>query len=278
LDSPEFILKGGKEGKSVVPHQTEQSLISKRIFMAEGDEEHMPPKGKLQLTEAETKVLNWWIKEGASFDKLVKDFNQTPEIKAALLTFQGSGNSVDSPKISNIPEKEVEKGSEQSIAVLKRSGILVMPVALNSNYLQLNLRGINPTEEDIKQIIELKKQIVWMNASGVNSAEELISILPQLAELRVLHLNKTNFSDKEMSSLKDLGRLKTLNLSNTFVTEEGLKHLKSLKELRKLFLYSSKVDFGLLKNLNLSNIKIDTGGYSVPTFATDTTEIKPPVI
>ena len=273
LDSPEFILKGGKEGKSVVPHQTEQSLISKRIFMPEGDEEHMPPKGKPQLTEAETKVLNWWIKEGASFDKLVKDFNQTPEIKAALLTFQGSEGSVDSPKISNIPETEVEKGSEQSIASLANAGILVIPVANNSNYLFVNFRGIIPTNEDIEQLKKLRKQIVWINASKLGSVEALSRILPELTEIRVLHLNNTSFSDNQMSSLKNLAELQTLNLSNTMVTEKGLGSLEGKKKLRKLFLYSTKVNYRLLKKSAFPNIKIDTGGYRVPTFETDTMEV-----
>jgi uncharacterized membrane protein/mono/diheme cytochrome c family protein len=201
LDSPEFILKGGKEGKSVIPHQIEQSLMSKRIFMPESEEEHMPPKGKPQLTEAEAKVLNWWIKEGASFDKLVKNYNQTPEIKLALLTFQGSGTSKEVSKTPNIPENEVEKGSDESIAILKKSGILAIPVAANSNYLQVNFRGGIPSEVDIQEIKNLKKQIVWMNASGMSSIENIYKILPELKELRILHLSKTDFSDEHIINL-----------------------------------------------------------------------------
>ncbi|MCP9761762.1 c-type cytochrome domain-containing protein [Lacihabitans soyangensis] len=277
LDSPEFILKGGKEGKSVVPHQTEKSLISKRIFMPEGEEEHMPPKGKPQLTEAETKVLNWWIKEGASFDKLVKDFNQTPEIKAALISFQSSGNDEKGPKISNIPEKEVEAGSEQSIATLKKSGILALPVAANSNYLLINLRNIDPSDKDLEALKSLKKQIVWFNASNLKNADLLAATLGDLDEIRVLHLNKTNFSDKGMAALKNLKHLQILNLASTAVTEKGLENIKGLSELQKVYLYQSKVRFSKLKMADFPKIKLDTGGYSVPTLVTDTSLVKPPM-
>lgn len=277
LDSPEFILKGGKEGKSVVPHQTEQSLISKRIFMPEGDEEHMPPKGKPQLTEAETKVLNWWIKEGASFDKLVKDFNQTPEIKAALISFQSSGNVEKGPKISNIPEKEVEAGSDQSIAALKKSGILALSVAANSNYLLINLRSIDPSDKDLEALKSLKKQIVWFNASNLKNADALAAVLRELTEIRVLHLNKTNYSDNGMAALKNLEHLQILNLASTAITEKGLENIKGLSELQKVYLYQSKVRFSNLKMADFPKIKLDTGGYSVPILVTDTSLVKPPM-
>ncbi len=277
LDSPEFILKGGKEGKSVVPHQTEQSLISKRIFMPEGDEEHMPPKGKPQLTEAETKVLNWWIKEGASFEKLAKNFNQTPEIKAALISFQSSGNVEKSPKFSNVPEKEVEAGSDQSIAALKKSGILALPVAANSNYLLINLRSIDPSDKDLEALKSLKKQIVWFNASNLKNADALAAVLPDLTEIRVLHLNKTNFSDNGMTALKNLKHLQILNIASTAITEKGLENIRGLSELQKVYLYQSKVSFSNLKMADFPKIKLDTGGYSVPTLVTDTSFVKPPM-
>ncbi|CAN1545851.1 Cytochrome C, Planctomycete-type [Spirosomataceae bacterium] len=277
LDSPEYILAGGKEGKSVVPHNTQQSLISKRIFMPEGEEEHMPPKGKPQLTEAEVKVLDWWIKEGASFDKLVKNFNQTPEIKLALLTFQGSGNAAEVSTASNIPEKEVEKGSEESIALLKNAGILALPVATNSNYLLINLRGIEPSEKDLGALKALKKQIVWLNASKIKNADALATILQDLNEIRVLHLNKTNFSDNGMAALKNLEHLQMLNLANTNITEKGLENIKGLNELRKVYLYQSKVQFSRLKMTDFPKIKLDTGGYTVPTLVSDTSLVKPPM-
>jgi uncharacterized membrane protein len=50
LDSQASILKGGKNGKSIVPHEIEKSILSTRLFLKDSDEEHMPPKGKTQLS------------------------------------------------------------------------------------------------------------------------------------------------------------------------------------------------------------------------------------
>lgn len=276
LDTPEFIMKGGKEGKSIVPHNIEKSLISKRIFLKESEEEHMPPKGKPQLTDAETKVLEWWIKEGASFDLKVNQLSQSNEIQKVLVSFQSSNKQAKTKTTNKIPEVEVEKGSEESILSLKKSGILVLPVASNSSYLLVNLRGVDPSTSDIEALKTLKKQTIWLNATNIKRAESLALVLSEMKEIRILHLNKTSFSDINMGALKGLSQLQFLNLSNTLVSEKGLENLKGLKNLEKLYLYKSKVDF---KNLNFKNFpktKIDTGGYVVPTFETDTVTVKMP--
>ena len=275
LDSPETIMIGGKKGKSIVPHQIEKSILSKRLFLKESDEEHMPPKGKPQLTEEELKIVNWWIKEGAAFDKKVSQINQTPEIKSALLTFQ-SGNE-GSKKVTSVPEGEVEKGSSESIESLKKSGILALPVAVNSNYLLINLRGIDPSSKDLDALKSLSKQIVWFNAANVKNADALAPLFRVLKEIRVLHLNKTNFSDNGMAELKNLSHLQTLNLANSAVSENGLESIKGLKELHNVFLYQSKVQFSKLKMNLYPGIKIDTGGYKVPTLETDTSLVKAPM-
>ena len=52
--------------------------------------------------------------------------------------------------------------------------------------------------------------------------------------------------------------------------------LKGLKKLESLYLYQTNVDkkyFAALRTA-FSKTRIDTGGYYVPTLATDTTEVK----
>lgn len=57
LDTPEAVLKGGDEGKAVVPGDPEKSRLYQ--FLASGAETHMPPKK--QLTEAERSLVRDWI-------------------------------------------------------------------------------------------------------------------------------------------------------------------------------------------------------------------------
>ncbi len=57
LDTPEAVLKGGDEGKAVVPGDPETSRLYQ--FLDPGAETHMPPKK--QLTEAERGLVRDWI-------------------------------------------------------------------------------------------------------------------------------------------------------------------------------------------------------------------------
>jgi uncharacterized membrane protein len=65
MDTYEMLLKGGKEGPSIEPGSAEQSNIIVRIDLPEDDDEHMPPEGKPDLTEAELLILRWWLDSGA---------------------------------------------------------------------------------------------------------------------------------------------------------------------------------------------------------------------
>jgi hypothetical protein len=50
LDEPDFILKGGKDGKIIIAGKADESNLIERIFLPKENEDHMPPKEKAQLT------------------------------------------------------------------------------------------------------------------------------------------------------------------------------------------------------------------------------------
>jgi hypothetical protein len=76
--------------------------------------------------------------------------------------------------------------------------------------------------------------------------------------------------------LKNNQKLQRLNLSGTAVTAQGLAHLREIPALQQLFLFQAQVkssDWATLKSY-FPKTQIDTGGYAVPTLATDTTVLK----
>ena len=66
----EELAAGGGNGSILEPDADDKTRIEFlfRAELPEDDEEHMPPKGKPQLTAEELSVLKWWIKEGAYED------------------------------------------------------------------------------------------------------------------------------------------------------------------------------------------------------------------
>src|SRR5678815_2266894 len=134
LDEPAFILKGGKDGEVIKPGNAEESDMMKRLLLPRNDEDHMPPKEKPQLKDNEIALIHWWISTGATFDKKTKDLEQPEKIKPVLLALQKEVKKVP----PDIPQGMVEKADEKALQKLKQRGIVVLPIAQNSNYLTVN--------------------------------------------------------------------------------------------------------------------------------------------
>lgn len=274
LDSKQFILKGGEHPNGIIPFQPLNSLLYKRLTLDETDEEHMPPKGKPQPTEAEIKLFSWWISEGTSFDKKVKALKQPTEVLPLLLALQNSGSK---NAISNIPSAEIAQADKNDIQNLQNIGAVVTPIALYSNYLSVNISGNKKlNSQNINLLLPLKNQLIWLKAANLNQVTNLSEVLSKLTNLTVLHLNQNKISDSDLSKFVTLKNLQMLNVTNTNVTEKGISALKSLPDLSKIFLFQTKVDKRKWLNLSLAFPKtsLDSGGYLVPTFENDTVQIE----
>jgi hypothetical protein len=96
LDSMEAILKGGDSGPALVPGQTAESLIVKRLLLPPSDDDRMPPSGKPQLPAEDGALLQWWIAAGAAPDKLAAQLNPPPNIQRILQKKSGGGGNLPS--------------------------------------------------------------------------------------------------------------------------------------------------------------------------------------
>lgn len=266
LDSPEFLLKGGEDGPALEAFHPGKSLMMIRMLLPDSDEDHMPPKGKPQVTGEEKALIEWWISDGADFRKKSRELPQDEKIQKIL---SGLETPLEEEREALIPGKEVKPASAKDLEVLKKAGILVNPAGLNTHYLEVNLRGVSPGKAELDALENLKDQVVRLNASGVQKVEELAEITGKLENLRVLHLQRSSWSDRELIPLKKLSHLRVLNLSFTRVTDAGLKELNELKELRKLYLYSSGVEDRGGAMRALPGVTIDTGGYRLNILPAD---------
>ena len=274
LDSPDFIQKGGKNGEIVLAGKVADSELMRRLLLPKSDEKHMPPKEKNQLSEAEVKLLHWWIETGAAYDKKVKDLPQSEEIKPLLAALQ-KGETASTPEVSIWPEVKVPAPDQQAIQALRDAGAVVIPLGQNNTLLSVNF--INVPDAKAKDLALLKpvaKQVVALRLSGVVVGDQDLKILAELPHLTKLYLDGTQVSDAGLSALKPAKYLSYLNLINTKVSKAGLAHLKGVTSLREVFVYQTAIkgnaDWQALKGL-LPKVNIDTGGYLVPTLVSDTT-------
>jgi uncharacterized membrane protein/mono/diheme cytochrome c family protein len=276
LDKQELILKGGKEGKTVIPGKTDESKMIERLLLPSEDEDHMPPKEKPQLTQGEIALLHWWISGGADFTKKVKDLPQTDKIKPILLALQ-TGIAGEEKKATDVPEASISKADEKAVKRLKQAGVMVMPVSQNSNYLSVSFVTAGGGADSLVKLLEpLKKQLVWLNLNNAAFSDAALIEIAKLTTLTRLQLSNTAITDKGLTSLQTLQQLQALNLVGTKVTAAGVSQLKDIKTLKNLYLYQTGVnnsDWPLLQK-TFPAAQLDSGKYTVPTLATDTTVVK----
>src|SRR5688572_14865920 len=276
LDEPAFILKGGEDGEVIKPGNADESDMMRRLLLPRNEEDHMPPKEKPQLKDNEIELIHWWITTGAAFDKKAKELEQPEKIKPILLALQKEVKKIP----PDVPQDMVEKAEEKALQKLKDSGIIVFPVARNSNYLKANFVTVDSiTNNDIALLLRIKKQLVWLNFGQKKTPDSLLVPIAQLTNLTRLQLDNTSITDKGLVPLKSLVNLQYLNLVGTKVTPQGVIQLKSLPKLQAIYLYKtfiSSSDWSMLKN-NFPKVTLDTGGYQVPFLETDTMIVKPPV-
>lgn len=84
MDTYEWLIKGGKNGPSIVPGSAANSLIIERIELPMDDEDHMPPEGKPDIEPQEIAILKWWIDSGADLKKSVLELMPPALIKSAI--------------------------------------------------------------------------------------------------------------------------------------------------------------------------------------------------
>ena len=277
MDDTTFLIKGGKDGKVILVHDPENSDLLRRILLAREEDEHMPPKERPQLKENEIELIHWWMSSGAPFNKKIKELSQPEKIKPILLALQSSGEEqIAGP---DIPEETVEKADDASVQKLKDAGVVILPVAQNTNYLLANFVTAPQNGDALVQLLlPLKKQLVWLKLGSSTITDSALVVISNLTSLRKLQIDHTAITDSGLSKLKHLHELRHLNLVGTKVTGKGIMQLKDLKKLESLYLYQTAVNDAERKLIaqNFPKTKIDYGGYTVPNFTSDTVVVKKP--
>lgn len=271
LDTKTFMLKGGEGGPSLVEGKAEESELIKRLLLPLDNEDHMPPKEKAQLTEEEIALLKWWVNRGADMHKTVAELKPTPEMTAMLPVFQVGGATAKEGQ-DDLLAKEVGAAEVTTLEKLKNAGVVVLPIHQGSNYLSINFVTTDVSPVLLEELKKLYKQLVYLEVAYTSLNDEDMKVLASLKNLLQLNLRGTEITDKGLAHLKDLKQLGVLNLVETKISAAGLSSLNDLKRLKNIYLYKTLVSRSDLVNLKVQfpQTMLDTGGYQVPTLASDT--------
>ncbi len=285
LDAPDRILRGGKDGVVIVAGHAAASLLIKRVSLPLDDDHHMAPKEKGQLTPTEIRLLRWWIDNGASFDKQVSRLPQDSGMAVVLHAFHaGTAGPVAGVAVLNIADSDLLVGPPapqapaEVVQRLRAAGVLVLPIAQGSNYLEVECLYDTLGPEALKAIPMLKEQLVSLKCSGVRAGDELVAAAVACPRLVRLWLDHTAITGANLGELRTLANLKYLNLTSTGVGAADIAKLKGMPKLSDLYLYQTKVGradwVGLQRDF--PRAMLDSGGYAMPFLTTDTAVVRAP--
>ncbi len=263
LDQIENVLKGGKNGFYHVSEEGKMALMSHRMRLPLLDKQHMPPKGKTQLTEKEIVIIEKWLSLGASSKLLLKDLQLTEEVVSASMEEKNIGKTADWPSVPDLAAV-----SETMLTPLRDRGMVVLPLASGHPLLQVNCQSISDfSDKDGELLKGLEKNIASIRLSGTKISDKSLKWISGLPNLSKLYLDNTFITDEGIALLKNTTELRYLNLVGTSITEKGLSALSSLPLLKSVYLYQSEVKIEDMAEIQqrMPKVYFDIGGYKIDT-------------
>jgi len=253
LDEIKFILAGGKNGEIIDSLEPENSHLLKRIFLPLEEEEHMPPKGKPQLSEKEIELLEAWILEKADFDQKLTDF---PE-NSAFFALAKDRFSLVSNKVYSF-----DFASASTIASLSNEYRVIKAIYPDAPALRVSFFGQSQFDpKSIDEIKKIKEQVVDINLSNMPLKDADISRLTGFNNLEKLNLNSTGINGNGLAQLKNLKNLNSLSLSGNQIDQDNVEEIISLDQLKHLFIWNTGLSDASVNKLksNLPNTKVEAG-------------------
>lgn len=217
LHTFDLLTKGGDDGEVIVAGKPEASDLFRRLTLAGDDDEHMPPKSKPQLSQAEIESVKRWIVAGCP---------GYGELNAAMAE----------PKLAVEELPVVAPADAKHLSKMADAFVHVEQVARGSNLLVVSFAAVAPQIDDAKL------------------AEWLKPIREQVAELNIA---RAKISDRSAELLAGLPHLTTLDMSSTGLTADGLRALSKAKALRRLTVSRCKFGPGAAMALaEIPNLRI----------------------
>lgn len=266
MDSQQFLEKGGEDGPIFLAGNAASSEMIKRALLPESDDEHMPPKGKTQLTEDEIELLHWWIQSGASFTKRVNELPKTDKVKPILAALMSgavlSGMGTKSAPESPVYAMKVDKAGDADVKKLTDINVLVLPLSKEVNQLEVTcINNKNFSNSDAKLLENITNQLVWLKLSNTKITDVALGSVGKLSNLVKLNLTNTAITDKGIDNLVNLKYLEVLILVGTSITDASLAKFAKINSLKKLYLWQTKVSKATVEAFKKANpaIEIDMG-------------------
>ena len=232
----ELLVKGGENETGISKGNAYKSSIFNRVVMSQGNEKFMPPTG-IPLSFDQTKILEWWIEEGAKLEQPITSFREDAKIQKLLLHLY----KVDIREKPFLETLVLENLSENDLIYLENENFEFRFLSNKNAVLDLKFMGENITKENLKSLDKIKEHVVWLSIIDSNLSDDEMTYLSNLKNLTRLKIQKNFISNKGVVFLEGLDNLSELNLYGTRITDASFEVFSKMKGLKKLFLWKTRV-------------------------------------
>jgi hypothetical protein len=246
LQSPELIVKGGKDGNILTSFHNGEALLLQRIHLPNADEKHMPPDDKLQLTLEELTLLTKWVKAGGNFTKKISELAKTDSLAILALAYKapakGSGD-----KKNTAPDLKEYNSSYLTVNYLFNGS-----EEIAVNFFQGSFYKI----DQLKNLEKIKDKIVSLNMQGMPITKEDLAIIVQFTHLKNLNLNYTNLKIADLQAVKNISSLTNLSICGIEVNQSSLKTLLDKAPFTEVHIWTNHSSEKEFQELSASNKKV----------------------
>lgn len=268
LNTTENLLKGGESGKVLIPGDEVESKLISYLKLPINDQLHMPPKGKLQLSNDEKEILSWWVSSGASFEETLGAVPTEAPIQTMFASYFGPST----PDIDFADERTIDK--------LNAEGVSVKPLSEDSPYLEAYLGNRKELSlSELKKLRKVSDQLYSLDLGSSPVTKRMVKELSRHENLHRLYLDNTDASDDFLSPLKKLKKLEYLNLYGTQVSKKGVDQLLSkLPGIKSIYLWQTPITEEEIALLQTDHQLVEiNGGLSSDSYFAKA-QLVPPVI
>lgn len=252
------VLQGGKTSPLFEAGHPEKSLLVKRILLPVDDKKHMAPKSKPQLTDAESALLQAWVKAGAPLSQKIISLPEKD-------SFRMLAASVLSPSITTgdgAVAYDFPAADDSKVKALNNNYRVVAPLGLGSPALSARFFGREGySHKAVEELLAVKDQITDLSLAKLPVRDEDLKPLLQFRSLERLNLAQTDVTAKGIVQLIALKKLKELSLSGTKLSFDAAVALSRMPALTSLYAWNTLLDSIAVADLQkkAKNLYVDIG-------------------
>ena len=270
MTSPAGLLAGGKTGMLFNFEQVMDSELLRRIHLEKEEKEHMPPKGKKQLSSDEEKLLLWWIENKACIDCLVRNMKNRAPVASILEKYKTQDSDLTRLKVDPIKKEVFTK--------IKRLGLKINSVSEESPFLIVNLSDKEKLDRsELALLKNIGENIVELNLANTNFSDHYSALFRAMPHLKKLQVQRTAIGKDAIDQLGKMKYLSSLNIYDTKLTDAVIKTLKDIPSLKSLYCWQTKMSEQGILDLQTAMPKLYIN-YKMDKSLFDDSKLNAPVI